>query len=98
MAFNTVDTSGFDNAIVAFHSALDAYRDARNLLNNRTTTLASHWEGSGGDKFRDVTGKIMKLLEDDGESLNYIIQNLEEIRRTYKEADQKIANKIENNA
>lgn len=95
MPFNTVDTTGFDNAIAALNRALDAYKEARSVLQNRATSLDSDWEGRGGDKYRRVSRMMFRALDDDGESLSYIAENLAIIRKAYQDADQKVARKIE---
>lgn len=95
MAFNTVDTTGFDEAIQSFQKALEAYTGARITIANQTKNLINQWEGAGGDKFKSVTNKILRALDDDGESLQYIIDNLIDIKASYAEWDAEMAGKLQ---
>jgi uncharacterized protein YukE len=94
-AFKTVDTAGFDEAIQGFTRALDVYKKARELMKAQTKRLGDGWTGAGGDKFRSVTTKITRCLDDDEESLTNIIENLKEIRKTYIEWDKQVAQSME---
>jgi uncharacterized protein YukE len=94
--FETVDTSGFDDAINSFRRALDLYNEARSLLTCQTKRFLGTWEGLGKDKFKEAYNSINRYLEDDGESLSYIIENLESIRASYLEWDTKMASSMEN--
>ena len=95
MAFQTVDTTGFDDAIQGFQKALAAYKNARSVISNQTSNLINHWEGEGGKKFKNVTTKILKALDDDEESLKYIIENLISIKASYAEWDTQMAGKLQ---
>ena len=93
--FRTVDTTGFDDAIAAFGEAKQSYTNARELLNKGTDDLKYSWKGEGGDKFKSVSREVLRLLQDDGESLEYVVKNLQQIRAAYIEADTTIAGKID---
>lgn len=90
----TIDTTGFDEAIASFKAAINLYKEARELIHVKTRDLSDYWLGEGGDKFRKVNEKIYKGLEDDEDSLQAIIDNLDSIRRTYLEADTELASAI----
>ncbi len=93
--FKTIDTSTFDSAITAFARALIGYKDARDLINNKTNILSEHWNGAGGEKFRKVMNGLKKGLEDDCESMEHIISQLVTMKQAYADADAEVARKIQ---
>ena len=90
-----LDTTGFDAAISAFQKAKEAYDAARELIEEGTDTLEDAWKGEGGGKYESTSKKIRMMLADDGESLQFVIDNLVEIRARYAETDTQIASKID---
>jgi uncharacterized protein YukE len=95
MAFNTVDTSGFNEAIAGFERAIAAYKAAREAITHRARDLGNNWVGEGGESFRRANTRITQLLDDDEESLKAIIENLKDIRKAYTDWDAEAAKSIE---
>lgn len=94
--FETVDTAGFDAAIVSFEKALAVYQEARSVLTTRTNILNRNWDGKGAKSFEDAQKSIVRFLEDDGDSLQAIIDNLRTIRQVYQDWDSQTAQKMDN--
>lgn len=95
MDFQTIDTTGFDNAIIAFNEARENYNAAREVIQNSTETLRGCWKGRGGEKFEDISKRILQMLKDDGDSLICIADNLARIRQRYVDVDTRIGKTIE---
>jgi len=95
--FQTVDTSGFDEAIAAFKNALETYTSCRDTFSTQSERLNSKWDGVAAEQYFTSYKNIQRTLTDNVDSLTYIIENLESIRQTYLDWDTKAKSTIEGN-
>jgi WXG100 family type VII secretion target len=90
-----IDLKMFAQAIAAIKQAQQSLQSAKTIMRNSTQTLLGSWEGYGKDAFEKVYKTLSTNLNDEGDNLDAIRQQLETIENTYRDWDSKTASGME---
>ena len=93
-----IDTRYFDTAIKELSDAISVYNDAKSNVARATNSLQDHWDGKGAAKFDKVYKRLKKELDDQGENLVAMRDDLQSILETYQNWDAENAAQISGNA
>ena len=86
----SLDTQKFEATIRALHSAVQSFSECRNNVAASTDRLNSAWLGSGADAFDRTYNRLRVRLQDEEENLRNLTQNLESLRDSYREWDERV--------
>lgn len=92
--FNRLDTVYFDRAIDELREGSKLFGNAKEAIDKKTKVLIGCWEGKGGNKFKDSYGRLKRELDDEHETLEDMIQELELSYQSYAEWDAKMSSSI----
>jgi len=87
----SINTELFDDTINAFRNAINQYREARERIFDSTDKLVSTWEGEGQKIFETAYRVLKTRLKDEEDNLRTIAENLENMRQSYIDWDNSLA-------
>ncbi|HHW47057.1 MAG TPA: WXG100 family type VII secretion target [Clostridiaceae bacterium] len=95
-AVESINTDLFDDTINAFRAAINQYRTARERVFVSTDKLVSVWEGEGQESFEAAYRILKTRLNDEEDNLRTIAENLEDMRQSYRDWDNALAQQFNN--
>lgn len=93
-----IDTNYFDTAIKELTDAISVFNTAKTNVDRATQSLQSSWDGKGADKFDSAYKRLKKELDDQGENLVAMRDDLQMILEAYQEWDVQNASVISGNS
>lgn len=93
-----IDTRYFDTAIKELSDAISIYEDAKKNIDRATQSLQDSWDGKGAKKFDSAYKRLKRELDDQGENLIAMRDDLQSILETYQNWDSQNASQISGNA
>lgn len=93
-----IDTVYFDTAIKELTNAISVFHNAKSNIDNATRRLQDTWDGKGSKKFDDAYKRLKRELDDQGENLVAMRDDLQSILETYREWDSQNATNISGNS
>jgi WXG100 family type VII secretion target len=90
----SIDTKDFDDAVGKFKSAINIYRDAREMVFDSTEKLLFTWAGEGKDAFQKQYDQLKTKLKDEEDNLNTIKEDLENCRQAYLDWDNQLTGEL----
>ena len=92
-----IDTQYFDTAIKELSDAISIYNDAKRNVDRATQSLQDSWDGKGAKKFDSAYKRLKRELDDQGENLVAMRDDLQSILETYQNWDSQNASQISGN-
>ena len=86
-----LDSSGFDEAIKAFETACNKYKDIKSSVERETASLLSVWEGEGAAQFEKDYRLIYQQLADILDWMYDLYNGLIEAQAAYLKTDQELS-------
>ncbi len=93
-----IDTRYFNTAIKELTDAISIYDDAKRNVDRVTRLLQDSWDGKGANKFDSAYKRLKQELDDQGENLVAMRDDLQSILETYQNWDAENASQIGGNS
>ena len=92
--FNRLDTAYFERAIQELRDGSKLFGKAKESIDKKTKVLLDCWEGKGGKKFKNSYNRLKRELDDEHETLEDMIQELETSYQSYAAWDTEMASQV----